>query len=328
MLDVRRREFITLLGGAAGWPFVARAQQPALPVVGFLNSGSSDTSGHYVAAFERGLNETGYVNGRNFTIDFRWADGRNDRLPALAAELVRRHVAVLVAVGGSVSSQAAKMATSTIPIVFAGSGDPVAQGLATSLNHPGGNATGAVGMGTELGAKRLEFLRELVPGAAVIALLVNPSSPNAEFGIRALQTAAGSMRQEIKVVNARSNQDLDAVFASLEQQVGGLLVASDAFFNSRRNQLVGLAARHAVPSIYDRREFVEAGGLISYGSRFTETYRQVGIYTGRILKGESPGDLAIMQPTRFELMINLKTAKALGLTVPHTLLVRSNEVIE
>jgi len=326
---IGRREFITLLGGAAAWPLAARAQQSAMPVIGFLHSGSPETSAHNVLAFRYGLNEAGYVDGRNVTVEFRWANGRNDLLPALVTDLIRRQVAVLVALGGSVTAQAAKAATSTVPIVFGGGGDPVALGLVTSLNHPGGNATGAVLMSTELEGKRLELLREAVPQADAIAMLVNPSIPTAEYAVRIAQDVQRATGHKIHILNASDERDIDAAFADLVQlQVGGLLVGSDAFFALRRDQLVALAARHKVPTMYDRREFAAAGGLMSYGTLLTETFHQVGLYTGRILKGEKPADLPVMQPTKFDLVINLKSARALGLDVPPTLLARADEVIE
>ena len=327
---MKRREFITLLGGAvAAWPLAARAQQPAMPVIGFLNSGSPETSAHYVVAFRRGLNETGYIDGQNVAIEYRWAQGRNDQLRALADDLVRRQIAVLVAVGGSVTSQAARAATATIPIVFAGGGDPVALGLVNSLSRPEGNATGAVLMAAEVGPKRLELLRELVPKATTIAALVNPSSPNADFEIRNAQAAGRAFGAQIYILNASTEHDIDVAFANLVQRrTDALYVGTDAYFARRRAQLVALAARHTVPAIYDRREFVDAGGLISYGTPLTEAYHQVGIYTGRILKGAKPADLPVMQPTKFELVISLKTAKALALEVPATVLARADEVIE
>ena len=326
---IERRKFFATLGGAAAWPLATQAQQPAMPVVGFLNSSSPEASAHYVVPFRRGLNETGYVEGQNVAIEYRWAQGRNDQLRALAEDLIRRQVAVLVAVGGSVTAQAARAATATIPIVFAGGGDPVALGLVNSLSRPDGNATGVVLMATELGPKRLELLRDLVPKATTIAALVNPSSPLAAFEISNAQAAGRTVGAQIHILNASTERDIDVAFADLVQRrTDALYVGGDAYFARQRAQLTALAARHAVPAIYDRREFVDAGGLISYGTPFTEIYHQVGIYTGRILKGAKPADLPVIQPTKFELVINLKTARALGLEVPPSLLARADEVIE
>jgi putative ABC transport system substrate-binding protein len=326
---MKRREFITLLGGAAAvlsplWPRVARAQQRT-PVIGFLNSGWSDLDAHLVRAFRQGLGETGYVEGRNVAIEYRWADGQDDRLPALAADLVRRRVTVIAATGAGISVQEAKAASTTIPIVFVAAVDPVQTGLVASLNRPGGNLTGVTTLGAELGPKRLELLHELVPTATVIGFLVAPTNPNAET----MQAAARSLGLEILFLPARSERDFDAVFATLVQKrAGGLVIGAYGLFVSRSEQLAALALRHAVPTIYQYREFAAAGGLMSYGGSNTDSYRLAGAYTGRILKGEKPADLPVQQSTKIELIINMKTAKALGLTFPLTLLGRADEVIE
>jgi len=329
---MRRRQFITMLGGAAAsslsWPLAARAQQPAMPVIGFLSS-RSPADEQFVAAFGQGLNEAGFVERRNVTIEYRWAENQLDRLPALAAELARRQVAVILAVGGSAPALAAKAATSTIPVVFIIGGDPVKLGLVASLNRPGGNVTGVTILSGALTAKRLELLRELVPGSGVVACLVNPSSPEIETQLTDIRAVSRTFGQEIPVLNASNERDIDAAFATLvRQQIGGLLVANDGFFVGRREQLVALAARHAIPAMYFLREFASAGGLMSYGNSLADAYRQVGTYAGRILKGAKPADLPVEQAVKIELVINLKTAKALGLDVPTTLLLRANEVIE
>jgi putative tryptophan/tyrosine transport system substrate-binding protein len=325
---LRRREFVTLLGGTVAWPLGARAQQPAMPAIGFLYSGSAGDSAGLVAAFGQGLNEGGYAEGRNVTIEYRWAEGRYDLLPALAVDLVARQVAVIAALTLP-SALAAKAATSTIPIVFYSGGDPVKDALVASFSRPAGNLTGVSLFLNTLGPKRLELVREMVPNAAVIGVLINPSNPNAESQAKDAQQATRALGLQLHIVSASSERDFDAAFASLVQQrANALVVAADPFLFNRRHRLVALAALYAVPAVYDLREYATAGGLISYGNSLTDAYRQVGIYTGRILKGAKPADLPVMQPTKFDLVINLKTAKALGLEVPATLLALADEVID
>jgi putative ABC transport system substrate-binding protein len=326
---MQRRKFIALLGGAAAWPFAARAQQPALPVIGFLSSASPDLYANRLRAFRQGLKEAGYVEGQNVAIEYRWAESQNDRLPALAAELVQRHVDVIAAAGGTPSAVAAKAATTTIPVVFGVAVDPVKIGLVASLNRPGGNLTGITNLNVEVGPKRLELMRELIPAATNIAVLVNPTSPIAEPFARAMQAAARTLGQQIHVQQASSEQDFDKVFADLARlRAGALVISPDVFFNTKIEQLAVLSLRHAVPAIFQYREFAAAGGLISYGSDETEYYRLIGIYAGRILKGEKPADLPVVQSTKVEMILNLKTAKALGITVPLPLIGRADEVIE
>ncbi len=323
-----RREFLIGLGAASAWPLTARAQQKAMPVIGILRPGSPALVGpRYMAAFHQGLSETGYVEGQNVAIEYRWAEGSYDRLPALAADLVRSKVDVIAAFG-NVAALPAQSATSTIPIVFLGD-DPVAAGLVASLARPGGNLTGVSILYTELMPKRLELLSELVPQATVIALLVNPNNANAERITRDVQEAARAKGVQLPILKAATESEIDAAFASLVQlQAGALVVGADPFFFIQREQLVALASRHAFPAIYYLRQFAAGGGLISYGTSLTSVYRQVGIYAGKILKGAKPADLPVEQPTRFELVINLKTAKGLGLTVPQSIFARADEVIE
>jgi putative tryptophan/tyrosine transport system substrate-binding protein len=327
---MRRREFITLLGGAAtAWPLAARAQQPAMPVIGFLSSRSADDSASVVAAFREGLAEIGYVDGRNAAIEFRWAQGQFDRLPALAAELVRRPVIVLAAVGGHQTPHAAEAATKAIPIVFGIGEDPVKEGLVPNLNRPGANVTGATFFTALLGAKRLGLLRDLVPKAEVVGLLVNQNTSQGQGQIRDVQQAAHDLGQRLVILNGGSDKDIDAAFASLaRQEVAALLVGADPFFDPRRDRLIELVAQHRVPAIYQFRDYALAGGLMSYGASITDLYRQVGVYVGRVLKGEKPADLPVMLPTKFELVINLKTAKALGIKISDNLLTLADEVIE
>jgi putative ABC transport system substrate-binding protein len=328
---MKRREFITLLSGAAAWPVVARAQRPAMPLVGFLNASSLDGYRPMVTAFSHGLQESGYIEGRNVTIEHRWAEGRIDRLPAMATELVHRQVDVIAATT-TPAALAAKAATTNIPIVFEMGGDPIQLGLVASLNRPGGNVTGVTQLNWELAPKRLELLQQLVPTAKVMALLVNSAEPAVAGYLRASQAAAHTLGLELHILNASTERDLDAVFAKLtELRAGGLVIGAGSVFLERlerTEQLATLTVRHSVPAVFQYREFTAAGGLASYGGSITEAYRIAGIYTGRILKGEKPADLPVQQATKVELYINLKTAHALGLTVPLTLLGRADEVIE
>jgi putative tryptophan/tyrosine transport system substrate-binding protein len=325
---MNRRELVLVLGGAMAAARPLRAQQKARPVIGYLGAGSPDAAAPFTAAFRQGLSEAGYVAGQNLAIEYRWAEGNYDRLPALAADLLDRKVDV-IATGAGISALAAKGATSTIPIVFLSGDDPVENGLVTSLARPGGNLTGFSIITNELMPKRFELLSELVPQARVIALLVNPNRLTIERMIRDEQEAARAKGMQLRILKAGTESEIDAAFANLvELQTGALLVGTDPFFSSRRDQLVALAARHAVPAIYEWREFAEAGGLISYGTSLTGVFRQAGIYVGKILKGAKPADLPVQQPTTFELVVNLKTAKVLGLTVPPSILARADEVIE
>jgi putative tryptophan/tyrosine transport system substrate-binding protein len=325
-----RREFISALGSAAiSWPLAARAQQPAMPVIGFLGPGSAESDAYRVTAFRQGLNEAGYVDGQNLTIEYRWAEGHYDRLPAMAADLAHRQVA-LIAASSTPGALAAKAATTTIPIVFELAGDPVELGLVASLNRPGGNVTGISQLSEEVLPKRLELLHELLPTGHVFALLVNPTDPAvAEPQARQAQSAADTLGLELHVLNASSEHDLDTVLAKLiELRASALVISGDAFFSSHSTKLATLTANHAVPAVYQHRDFADAGGLMSYGSSITDTHRLAGIYAGRILKGDKPADLPVQRSTKVELFLNLKTAKALGITVPLSLLGRADEVIE
>jgi ABC-type uncharacterized transport system substrate-binding protein len=325
---MRRRELITLIGAAMTWPLAARAQQSTTPLIGFLSSRLPNESEAVVTAFRQGLAEAGYVEGQNVHIAFRWAEGRYDRLPELAAELVEAHVAMIASVGGSVSALAAKSATRTIPIVAVAS-DPVKSGLVASFNRPGGNITVVSPSSTLLSSKRLGLLRELVPTATLIGVLVNPKFPDSATQLEDIEGAAHEIGAQIRTVNASGEQEIDAAFASLSQQgIGALISGSDPFFDTRRDQIIALASRYKFPTIYAQRIYAVAGGLMSYGPSFIEAYRQAGIYAGRVLKGEKPADLPVMQPTKFELVINLKTANALGLKVPNSMQLLADEVIE
>jgi putative tryptophan/tyrosine transport system substrate-binding protein len=326
---MRRREFITLLSGVAAWPLAARSQQPAMPVIGFLHPTSPDTAADRLRGFRQGLKDAGYVEGENVTIEYRWADGQNDRLPALAAELASRRVAVIATIG-NVPAFAVKAATTTIPIVFVVAEDPVMLGLVASLSRPGGNLTGVSVLNAELTAKRLELLRELVPAATRVAVLVNPVNARTTAAtLRDVESAARNMALQIQVINASTSREINAAFATfVRERPDVLFVDPDPFLTSRRVQLVHLATLHKVPAAYPVRDYAEAGGLMSYGSNITETFRQMGVYTGRILKGAKPADLPVVQSSKFELVINAETARMLDLAVPPTLIARADEVIE
>ena len=326
---MKRREFITLLSSAAAWPLVARAQQPAMPVVGFLGAPSAAPYARYVAAVHQGLKEVGYIEHQNVAMEYRWADGQYDRLPALAAELVSRRVAVIVPIGGAPATVAAKAATSTIPIVFNLGADPIELGLVANLNRPGGNITGIALMSVEIERKRLELLHELAPTSTSIAILLNPSNAQAQTQEREAQEAARVIGRKVLVLRAGREHEIEKAFAALvRERAGALLVGGDTFFISQAILFVVLTARHAMPTIYTSRSYVDAGGLMSYGASMLDAYRHTGVYTGRVLKGERPADLPIVQPTKFELVINLKTARALSIAIPPTLLARADEVIE
>jgi putative tryptophan/tyrosine transport system substrate-binding protein len=328
-IHIQRREFITLLGGVAAWPVAALAQQPAMPVIGYLSARSREDTSHLITAFQRGLAETGYIEGQNVTVEYRFADGQYDRLPAMAADLVQRPVAVITTTGGEPSALAAKAATSTIPIVFSVGSDPVKQGLAASFNRPGGNATGIALLTNELEPKRLGLLRELVPHANKVGFLLNPSFPASESQLSDMQDAARAMNLPVDVLRANTDREVNAAFETITQQrIPALAVAASPFFDTRRDMLVELARRNAVPTIYHSRDFADAGGLMAYGISFTHGYHQVGVYTGLVLKGTSPAGLPIMQSTKFEFVINVKTAKLLGLKISDNLLSLADEVIE
>ena len=326
---MKRREFITMLGGAAAWPLAARAQQLAMPLIGWMSGRSPEDSAHLLAAFREGLRETGFVEGESVAIEYRWAHGQYGQLPTLAADLINRGVAVLVGIGGDPSALAAKQATATIPVVFGMGGDPVAAGLVASFNRPGGNATGFTLLTNLMEPKRVGLLHELVPGVSLIGALVNPNFPPAARQLREIEDATRAIHQRLVVGKASSDQELDAALASLLRQgVGALLVAADPYFDTRRDRIIAFAAENKVPAIYQFREFAVAGGLLTYGPRITDLYRQAGIYAGRILRGAKPGDLPVLQPTKFELILNMKTANALGLVVPNSMQLLADEVIE
>ena len=328
MSEMRRREFITLLSGVVAWPLVARGQQAAMPVVGLINAGVPEPAAYRVAAFRQGLSEAGYVEGKSVAIEYRWAEGRYNLIPELVADLLRRRVAIIATPDSTDAALAAKAATSAVPIVFADGEDPVKLGLVASLDRPGGNVTGVAAPATELDKKRMRLLRELVPTATSIGVLLNSSRPTFDARSKDIQEAARTVRQEVRILQASSEHEIGFAFAvAAAWRPGALIVPPDAFFNSRREQLVALAQSHAIPTIYDNRAFVAAGGLMSYGS-FADGYRETGNYAGRILRGEKPADLPVTQPTKFEFVINLKTAKALGIEVPQTLLATADEVME
>jgi putative ABC transport system substrate-binding protein len=327
MLDIRRRDFIAILGGAAAWPVAARAQPPKMPVVGFLHTGAPDPNSLSLNAFRQGLQDGGFVEGRNIQLELRWADGKYDQVPRLAADLVRRRPAAIAA-ALLPAARAVKSATATIPVVFITGSDPVETGLVTSLNRPSENVTGVSLFSVTLIAKRLELLHEVIPRAAVVAVLVNPSNPNAEASEQAIESAARVIGLRIEFIKVSDDGDFDTAFATVRRQAGAMVVSADGYFASRRVELVALATRHAIPTMYFQREFIPLGGLISYGSNTPDMYREAGVYTGRILKGAKPTDLPVLQPTKFELAVNLKTARALGLEVPDKLVALADEVIE
>jgi putative tryptophan/tyrosine transport system substrate-binding protein len=326
---MRRREFIALIGGAAAWPLPARTEQPAMPMIGWLGSGSSDVFATNANAFRNGLSEIGFADGKNVRFESRWADGQYDRLPGLAADLVRHQPAVMCAAAGAVTALAARAATTTIPIVFVNGNDPVKFGLVSSLSHPGGNLTGVVTFSNGIEAKRLQLLHELIPAVTVVGLLVNPKNADADAQVEAAQAAAATLGLELHAVAAGTESEIDSAFTSFaEQRIGALLICSDSFFHVRTEQLIALCARQAIPAMYFNREQVLAGALLYYGNSFVEAYRQAGIYAGRILKGERPGDIPVLLSTKFELVINMKTAKALGLTIPSGVVAIADDVIE
>jgi putative ABC transport system substrate-binding protein len=329
-IRIGRRHFISVLGGTVAWPLVVRAQQPTMPTIGFLNAGSAGPFAQYVTGFRQGLSDAGYVEGHNISIDFLWAEGQYDRLPALAADLVQRGVAVIVVSGGAVSAFAAKAATSTIPILFVVGDDPVKTGLVPSLSRPGGNITGMTLFISTLMAKRFELLSKIMPmSSATIALVVNPKNPNADTDTKEMEIAARTSGRELRVLNASTESEIDSAVATIhDQRIGALLLGTDPFFYSQRDKFVTLAARFGIPAIYPVREFSAAGGLMSYGASFVEVWRQAGLYASRILKGVKPSDLPVLQPTKFEFVLNLKTARALGLAIPQSLLATADEVIE